>query len=102
DAGRYSDAVDFMASAVADLRPGQPTVHLCNGFSLATLNAMRCGRWSDCDLFGSYLSQAWEELRGDLSAGFLSYGFGASLHVALAREDRPSADAAAATLKSLA
>jgi hypothetical protein len=81
------------------LRPGEPIIHLEALVSQACMVAFMSGRWHDLDDLLRTLATIWEQLQYDVSAGHgVADGYIAALLVALAREDRTSADAAYALL----
>jgi hypothetical protein len=89
--------------ALAQVRPGDPLGALGEGVDFAIWAAYLSGRWSDLERLRPTQGLIWEEmrqapgmLRGTTWAGYLPF-----LWVALAREDRPAADAAAGVLHGM-
>src|SRR5262249_45408382 len=87
--------VDEARRQIDRLRPGEPVIHLQGLVSQACMVAYMSGRWHELDDLLHTLATIWEQLQYDVSAGHgVADGYIAALHVALAREDRASADAA--------
>jgi hypothetical protein len=89
--------------ALAQVRPGDPLGPLAEGVEFAICAAYLSGRWSDLDGLRPSQGLIWDEvrqtpgmLRANLWMGYLPF-----LLVALAREDRPAADAAAGVLHGM-
>lgn len=99
--GAYHDAIHAALIRRASRRPGEAVAPVSNGMACAALSACLSGEWETLSLFGESLWQAWEELGGASSAGFLIPGFFAMYHVARAREDRAAVEAVDAALDRL-
>jgi tetratricopeptide (TPR) repeat protein len=99
--GDYDACFATVQAALAQVRPGDPLGPLAGGVGLAALAALHSGRWSELDGLQQTLALVWDELQqvpGLYDAG-LWLGYLAILLVALARQDRVAADAAAALLE---
>ncbi|HCG00520.1 MAG TPA: hypothetical protein DEV93_08245 [Chloroflexi bacterium] len=92
--GDYRAAIDVMNQELARLHPGEPRAPFSNGVSTTLMTCAFAGEWDHRDTLLTALRTIWEEIRRDAGAAFLLPGFFSGLHVALAREDRASADAA--------
>jgi hypothetical protein len=101
NSGDYRAAIDAMNQELARLHPGEPRAPFSNGVSTTLMTCTISGEWDHRDAFLNALRTIWEEIRRDAGAAFLLPGFFAELHVALAREDRASADAALSVVERL-
>ncbi len=92
--GDYANCIATLDEARARLRPGEPFTHMA-GVGLALTSAFVSGRWADMDRLLLMLNEVWEHRSYDRGQGMLSLdGFLPVLRRAVAREDRPAADAA--------
>jgi class 3 adenylate cyclase len=89
--------------ALAQVRPGDPIGPLSEGIDYAIFSAYLSGRWSDLEELRPSQGLIWDEVRQ--APGMLSdslwRGYLPFLLVALAREDRTAADAAAGVLHGM-
>jgi tetratricopeptide (TPR) repeat protein len=97
----YDACLAAAREALAQVRPGDPVALLAHGMGVAAEAACVSGRWSELEWVREAQARIWEEaeqspglLRSSLWTGAL-----ALLAVALAREDRAAANAAAARLE---
>jgi class 3 adenylate cyclase len=107
--GAYSSRLDYDAclraarEALAQVRPGDPVGLLAHAMNTAAIAAYLSGRWSELEWVGEAQARMWEEVQqvpGLERSNFWS-GTMPLLAVALAREDRPAADADAALLEQM-
>jgi predicted ATPase/class 3 adenylate cyclase len=98
--GESDACIATAQQALAQLRPGDPLAPLDDVVGLAANAAYCCGRWSELDTLQPTLALIWDELQEvpGMQAPWVREGYMAILLVALAREDRAAADAAAAQL----
>lgn len=99
--GKFDEALETTHATHAALRPGESPTTICNGVASAAMAACLSGRWDELPFLSEILWESWEEFQREAGAGFLLPGFFAIYHVALAREDRATSDAAAAVIERL-
>jgi tetratricopeptide (TPR) repeat protein len=104
--GNYARCSQIVREALEQLRPGEPVVHLLEAVVRATYALYLSGHWSEMSDFMPTLEEMWEQVQYDASkafflavGGYLSGGYLAVLSIALAREDRAVADAAASVIE---
>ena len=104
--GNYARCSQIVREALEQLRPGEPVVHLLEAVVRATYALYLNGHWSEMSDFMPTLEEMWEQVQYDASkafflavGGYLSGGYLAVLSIALAREDRAVADAAASVIE---
>jgi hypothetical protein len=98
--GNYSRCIEVVREALAQLRPGDPLVHLDAAISLATWALLESGRWSEISDFMPALEDIWEEIQYGVGANaHVAGSYICVLHVALAHEDSAAADAAISVLE---
>jgi len=104
--GNYARCSQIVREALEQLRPGEPMVHLLGAVVRATNALYISGHWSEMSDFMPTLEEMWEQVQYDASkatflaaGGAMSGGYLAVLSIALAREDRAVADAAASVLE---
>src|SRR6266516_1841490 len=104
--GNYARCSQIVREALEQLRAGEPVVHLLEAVVRATYALYLSGHWSEMSDFMPTLEEMWEQVQYDASkafflavGGYLSGGYLAVLSIALAREDRAVADAAASVLE---
>src|SRR6266496_709364 len=98
--GDYDNTIATIQEALANIRPGQPLIHLGSGISYGINAAFLSGRWSIIDEISPTLKEMWKQIQYD--PGAMSYvvaGYYDVLQVALAREDRATADTAISILQ---
>src|SRR5207237_4383326 len=98
----YARCSQIVREALEQRRAGEPVVHLLEAVVRATYALYLSGHWSEMSDFVPTLEEMWEQVQYDASkafflavGGYLSGGYLAVLSIALAREDRAVADAAA-------
>jgi class 3 adenylate cyclase len=101
--GENDACIATAQSALAQLRPGDPLAPLADAVGLAAIAAYLCGRWSELDELQQALALIWDELQQvpGLHAPWMWGSNLVNLLVAVAREDRVAADAAAGLLDRL-
>jgi class 3 adenylate cyclase len=89
--------------ALAQVRPGDPLGALGEAVDHATFAAYLSGRWSDLEWLRPSQELTWDEVRRATGMPRITLwlAYVPILLVALAREDRPAADAAAGALYSM-
>ncbi|TME63981.1 MAG: hypothetical protein E6I59_07500 [Chloroflexi bacterium] len=104
--GNYARCSQIVREALEQLRAGEPVVHLLEAVVRATYALYLSGHWSEMSDFVPTLEEMWEQVQYDASkafflavGGYLSGGYLAVLSIALAREDRAVADAAASVIE---
>ncbi len=104
--GNYARCSQIVREALEQLRAGEPVVHLLEAVVRATYALYLSGHWSEMSDFMPTLEEMWEQVQYDASkafflavGGYLSGGYLAVLSIALAREDRAVADAAASVIE---
>jgi class 3 adenylate cyclase/tetratricopeptide (TPR) repeat protein len=98
--GNYSRCIEVVREALAQLRPGDPVVHLDAALALATWALLYSGRWSEIGEFRPAYEDIWEQIQHGVGANTHVAGcYVCLLHIALAREDTPAADAAVSVLE---
>jgi hypothetical protein len=86
--------------ALAQLRPGEPVVHLDAAISLATWALFYSGRWSEINDYMPALEDIWEQIQHGVGAAtHVAGSYVCALHIALAREDMARANAAVLVLE---
>jgi hypothetical protein len=98
--GDYEHCMAEARSALGQVRPGESALHLGLAVSLAATVAWYGGRWEELEVFFDAARDAWEQSQDELGRGWLM-SFLIALYVAMARDDKAAADAAAATLEAL-
>jgi len=100
--GDYENVIVTIQEALTHVRPGQPLVHLGSGLSYAINAAFLSGRWSVIDEIVPALDEMWKQVQYDTGAmSYVVAGYYDVLQVALAREDRTTAETAASILKHI-
>ena len=99
-AGNYDRCVTIAQEALVDQRPGEPAAFLFYAVALASFALSDTGRWSELDALLETAEAAWEEVKQD-PPPYALMPYTSALDVAMAREDRVGADAAAAVLERL-
>lgn len=99
--GRFDEALETMRATHGALRPGETVSAYGNGIASAALGVWASGRWDELPYWTEILWESWDEFGVDAGAAFLLPGFFAVYHVALAREDRATSDAAWAVIERL-
>jgi class 3 adenylate cyclase len=104
--GNYSRCSEIVREALEQLRPGEPLVHLLGAVVRATYALYLSGHWPEMSDYMPTLEEVWEQVQYEASkatylatGGGMSGGYLAVLSIALAREDRAVADAAASVLE---
>ncbi len=98
--GNYSRCIEVVREALAQLRPGDPVVHLDAAIAPATWALLFSGRWSEISDFMPALEDIWEQIQHGVGATTHVAGcYVCVLHIALAREDTARADAAVTVLE---
>jgi len=98
--GNFSRCIEVVREALAQLRPGEPVVHLDAAISLATWALLRSGRWSEMGDFMPALEDIWGQIQLGVGANTHVVGsYVCVLHIALAREDTARAGAAISVLE---
>ncbi len=98
--GDYDGCIALIQEALADLRPGQPIVHLGHGIAQAIRAAYLSGRWSDSTRFLSILEEVKEQFQNDPDKIFgCMDGYYYALLVALAQENQAQVDLVVSTIK---
>jgi class 3 adenylate cyclase len=99
----YDACLRVAREALAQVRPGDPVSPLAQVISLAVYAAHLSGRWSELEWLGEAQAQIWEEAQRSpgFSSDMLFGGALVMLEVALAREERAAADAAAALMERM-
>ena len=98
--GNFSRCIEVVREALAQLRPGEPVVHLDAAISLATWALLESGRWSEISDFRPAFEDIWEQVQHGVGATTHVAGcYVCVLHIALAREDTARADAAVSVLE---
>jgi hypothetical protein len=90
--GRYDDALALAGQMVAQIRPGEPVVHLNDGFQHATLAAWLSGHWSEHEEILAMISQVWEQVQYSSRVVNMLGGYETALIIARAREDQKAVD----------
>jgi tetratricopeptide (TPR) repeat protein len=90
--GRYDDALALAGQMVAQIRPGEPVVHLNDGFQHATLAAWLSGHWSEHEEIMAMISQVWEQVQYSPRVVNMLGGYETALIIARAREDQNAVD----------
>jgi class 3 adenylate cyclase len=98
--GDYERCMAAARAALEQVRPGESGLHLGLAASLAATVAWYAGRWDELATFLEAAQEAWEQSEHEIGRGWLM-SYLIALHVAMARDDRTAADAAAATLRVL-
>jgi class 3 adenylate cyclase len=100
--GNYAGSIAFMRQVLAELRPGESVVPLVTGVA-GTIGALwLSGRWSEVSDFLPRLADIWESIqfdRGWMAAVPVAAGYLAVLEMAVVREDRAAAEAAASVIE---
>ena len=104
--GNYARCSQIVREALEQLRAGEPVVHLLEAVVRATYALYLSGHWFEMSDFMPTLEEMWEQVQYDASkatflavGGYMPGGYLAVLNIALAREDRADADAAASVLE---
>jgi tetratricopeptide (TPR) repeat protein len=98
--GNYSQCIEVVRETLAQLRPGDPVVHLDAAIALATWALLSSGRWSEVSEFMPALEDIWEQIQHGVGAiTHVAGSYVCVLHIALAREDRDRAEAAVSVLE---
>jgi len=100
--GEYDRSIEVIRDALGRIRPGEPIAHLAYGTSMAAAAACLGGCWAELDELIGPLTEAWEQHQQQEPDAFVAMrGYFAMLHLACARDDRASADAAASVLERI-
>ncbi len=84
-------SIDVVKQALANLRPGQPIIHLSAAIGQAIQSAFFAGRWSVVEELRPRLEEAYEQsLYSPQDVIASSGGFFTLFSLAIAREDQPS------------
>ena len=98
--GNFSRCIEIVREALAELRPGEPVVHLDAAIAFAIWAILFSGRWSDVNEFMPAIEDIWEQVQHGVGANaHVAGGYVCALHIALAREDTARADAAVSVLE---
>jgi class 3 adenylate cyclase len=98
DDGAYHDALEIARAAIAQRRPGDPVIALGASPTMAGIAAHLTGRWLEIAPFVALEDAMWDELRHEPGLGFLNWGHFLLMRVALARNDRDTAEREAAAM----
>jgi class 3 adenylate cyclase len=98
--GHYDSCIEVVSDALAELRPGDPVVHLDAAIAFAAWALLYSGRWSEISDFMPALGDIWEQIQHGIGANTHVEGsYLCALHIALAREDSAAAEAAISVLE---
>jgi hypothetical protein len=99
--GDFAGALAIAREAIARRRPGEPATLLSRVAGTACYAAYYSGNWSEIADFVAVLDEAVEQSRDWPGIGALFRGYADRFLVAVARDDRPAAERAAATVRQL-
>jgi class 3 adenylate cyclase len=98
--GNYSQCIEVVREELAQLRTGDPVVHLDAAIALATVALLSSGRWSEVSEFMPALEDIWEQIQHGVGATtHVAGSYFCILHIALAREDPDLTEAAVSVLE---
>ncbi len=98
--GNFSRCIEIVREALAELRPGEPVVHLDAAVAFAIWAILFSGRWSEISDFMPTLKDIWEQVQHGVGATtHVAGSYLCVLHIALAREDPAAAAAAVSVLE---
>jgi class 3 adenylate cyclase/tetratricopeptide (TPR) repeat protein len=96
--GEYEQCLAIAQEALGQLRPGDPMAFLAEPTSYALLAGLFSGRWSELSDLVAHFEEAVKRRSSASGLAAVRRGYVALLHLALARQDRPAADAALSVL----
>jgi hypothetical protein len=96
--GEYAQAIAIAREALGQLRPGDPVSFLAEATSYALLAGLFSGHWSELSDLVTQFEEAIRRRYYTSGLAPVRRGYFAVLHLALARQDRAAADAAASVL----
>ena len=99
--GDYDRCIAIGREALEHVRPGESLVHLTWAVSRAVVAAWFTGRWNELDEFVPMFEEAWEQVQHE-PGNTIMWGHFVPYHIALARDDQPTAAAALAVLNRIA
>lgn len=97
--GDYDGALRVAKEAIASIRPGDPITHLEMVLADGVVAAYWSGRWAELAALTLVAEDIRQQLQDQPAMGMLSWVFLLWLAVAMARDDRATADAAIAALR---
>ncbi|HEX9037703.1 MAG TPA: adenylate/guanylate cyclase domain-containing protein [Ktedonobacterales bacterium] len=95
--GEYEQCLSVVREVLGQLRPGDPVAYLGEATSYALLAGLFSGRWSELSDLVPHFEESFKRRSSAVFAA-VRRGYLAELHLALARQDRAAADAAASVL----
>jgi hypothetical protein len=99
--GDPEESLRVALDAIASSRPGDPISHFQSLIWDGVLTAYWSGHWSDLAIFIRVAEEIRQQLQDEWADGILVYAYILWLSVAMAREDRATADAALAIIQRL-
>src|SRR5262249_36887382 len=100
--GDPDNSIATVEKALANLKPGQPIIHLSSAMTVAMQTAYNCGRWSLVEQLQTGLEETYEQSLHSSQDGLNSFsGFMCIFSMALSREDQPTIDRISAIMLRL-
>ena len=99
--GDYRACTDAARKILTHIRPGEPIVHLIDGFNHAAIAAWLSGDWSEHGEIMTLIKQVWEQVQRSPTVVNMLGGYQSALYIALAREDAAAVESLVPALERI-